>query len=102
MIKDKVCRIVIIVADQTGWKLVLVTNEANRAGLTKALPIVEFGALRKSGDHFFLQMHPPAINEAAQVVIASRAFLESGGSDLVRRNKSNALRSWNRARQTPQ
>jgi len=44
---------------------------------------VEFGVLRKSDDRFFLQMHPPAINETAQVVIASPRFLESGGSDLI-------------------
>ena len=35
MINNRVCRIMIIVADQTGWKLVLVTNEANRAGLLR-------------------------------------------------------------------
>ena len=78
------------------WREASDSHQRGEQGrLNKALPSVEFGALRKSGDHFFLQMHPPAINEAAQIVIASRAFLESGGSDLFRRNKSNVLRSWN-------
>lgn len=49
-------------------------QRGQQAGLTKALPIVEFGALRESGEHFVLQICPSAINETAQVVIASRAF----------------------------